>query len=319
MSATLSPELLADLKAKAEAATPGEWSLDGHQCISDPDGRIIVDYSCCSRGEWEADAAYFLAVQPATILALLAEIERRDQGGVVVPREPTEAMLRAGQAAYADGTHVETLRIWAAMLSAAPPASAPETSDLLRKAAQGPRTGEIHTAIMDAIRADVERQFPDAFTEDTDAEIVIPRQSPERTVYVKLDVSSLAEAALAALSQPPQAVSLRECPFCGGKAEIIHLDDGDNVGGSCVCCTCCQASGNVEFGRKENFVKNWNRRITPPSADADKLLIAREALERARAALHDHYVEWDGEPEDAVPLQLARLECDQALDRLSTT
>ena len=52
------------------------------------------------------------------------------------------------------------------------------------------------------------------------------------------------------------AGELKPCPFCGGEAEIIHLDDDDNAGGSCVCCTKCQASGNVEFGRKENFVEN---------------------------------------------------------------
>lgn len=40
-----------------------------------------------------------------------------------------------------------------------------------------------------------------------------------------------------------------------------------------------------------------------------------EALEEARAALHHHYVDWDGEPEDAVPLQLARAKCDAALAR----
>lgn len=39
------------------------------------------------------------------------------------------------------------------------------------------------------------------------------------------------------------------------------------------------------------------------------------ALEEARAALHFRYVEWDGEPEDAVPLQLARAKCDAALAR----
>lgn len=39
----------------------------------------------------------------------------------------------------------------------------------------------------------------------------------------------------------------------------------------------------------------------------------REALTEARAALHQHYVDWDGEPEDAVPLQLARAKCDAAL------
>lgn len=37
------------------------------------------------------------------------------------------------------------------------------------------------------------------------------------------------------------------------------------------------------------------------------------ALQEARAALHFHYVEWDGEPEDAVPLQLARSKCDAAI------
>ena len=36
----------------------------------------------------------------------------------------------------------------------------------------------------------------------------------------------------------------------------------------------------------------------------------------AREALHQHYVDWDGEPEDAVPLQEARAECDRVLDIL---
>lgn len=37
------------------------------------------------------------------------------------------------------------------------------------------------------------------------------------------------------------------------------------------------------------------------------------ALIHARAALHQHYVDWDGEPEDAVPLQMARSHCDAAI------
>ena len=45
-------------------------------------------------------------------------------------------------------------------------------------------------------------------------------------------------------------------------------------------------------------------------ASAPELL---EALQEAREALHFHYVEWDGEPEDAVPLQLARSKCDAAI------
>ena len=38
-----------------------------------------------------------------------------------------------------------------------------------------------------------------------------------------------------------------------------------------------------------------------------------EALCEARDALQQHYVDWDGEPEDAVPLQLARAKCDAAI------
>lgn len=65
--------------------------------------------------------------------------------------------------------------------------------------------------------------------------------------------------------QPSPAVSataaLAPCPFCGAPAEIIEIEDGENEGGSCVSCTRCQASSNVEFGRKENFVSNWNARV----------------------------------------------------------
>lgn len=59
---------------------------------------------------------------------------------------------------------------------------------------------------------------------------------------------------------------LKPCPFCGGEAEIIHIDEGENAGGSCVCCTQCLASSNVEFEFKENFVSNWNRRTASASA-----------------------------------------------------
>jgi hypothetical protein len=39
----------------------------------------------------------------------------------------------------------------------------------------------------------------------------------------------------------------------------------------------------------------------------------RAALREARDALHQHYVNWDGEPEDAFQLQLARAKCNAAL------
>lgn len=66
---------------------------------------------------------------------------------------------------------------------------------------------------------------------------------------------------------------LLPCPFCGARAERIDFGpgSGDNEGGSCVACTVCQHSGPVEFGYKENFVSNWNRRA----------LAARQAVGRS--------------------------------------
>ena len=60
-------------------------------------------------------------------------------------------------------------------------------------------------------------------------------------------------------------IELLPCPFCGAPAERIDFgpSDAENEGGSCIACTRCQSSGPVEFGRKENFVSNWNNRAAP--------------------------------------------------------
>lgn len=65
---------------------------------------------------------------------------------------------------------------------------------------------------------------------------------------------------------------LLPCPFCGGDAAIMNIEGGENAGGSCVSCTKCLASSNVEFEFKENFVLNWNSRITPSPVPADEKL-----------------------------------------------
>lgn len=57
---------------------------------------------------------------------------------------------------------------------------------------------------------------------------------------------------------------LMPCPFCGGEAERIDIEEGENAGGSCVSCKKCLASGPVEFDFKENFTRNWNRRAGVP-------------------------------------------------------
>ena len=78
---------------------------------------------------------------------------------------------------------------------------------------------------------------------------------------------------------------LKPCPFCGGLAEIVEIDEGENAGGSCVCCTTCLASSKVEFGFKENFISNWNRRVQTIAPDAVARLwhAARLGLDMARA------------------------------------
>jgi Lar family restriction alleviation protein len=80
-------------------------------------------------------------------------------------------------------------------------------------------------------------------------------------------------------STPTQG--LLPCPFCGGEAERVTLDDEDNFGGDVITCTRCQASSHVEFGRKENLVDRWNHRT------ADALLKKVEDEARRYAGLYD--------------------------------
>ena len=67
---------------------------------------------------------------------------------------------------------------------------------------------------------------------------------------------------------------------------------------------------NEGFLRATKFIATAIRAIPVAEPLTSKLV---EALREARGALHHHFVEWDGEPEDAVPLQLARSQCDAAL------
>lgn len=59
------------------------------------------------------------------------------------------------------------------------------------------------------------------------------------------------------------AKELLPCPFCGGEAVQITIDESEpnNVGGDVIVCTKCQASSYVEFGFKENLASAWNRRV----------------------------------------------------------
>lgn len=60
------------------------------------------------------------------------------------------------------------------------------------------------------------------------------------------------------------ATAPRECPFCGGAADLIDAPESGNEGAVVVECQKCRASGPVVFGVKEDprphAIELWNRR-----------------------------------------------------------
>lgn len=63
-------------------------------------------------------------------------------------------------------------------------------------------------------------------------------------------------------TQPEPDAALKSCPFCGGGAERVDIEEeGDNFGGSCISCMRCGASSPVHFDRKENLESSWNDRV----------------------------------------------------------
>ena len=87
------------------------------------------------------------------------------------------------------------------------------------------------------------------------------------------------------------------CPFCGGPAEIVEIDKGENAGGSFVRCTRCFASGNVEFGFKENFISNWNHRVQTLAPDAVARLVEAAQFTRNRLEIIASDA-WNGDARD---------------------
>lgn len=82
---------------------------------------------------------------------------------------------------------------------------------------------------------------------------------------------------------------LLPCPFCGGGAEEIALEDEDNLGGSVIQCKKCFASSQVQFNYKETLREKWNYRTPAPPQERDTVTESGkdEALiERVKEALN---------------------------------
>ena len=74
-------------------------------------------------------------------------------------------------------------------------------------------------------------------------------------------------------------IDLKPCPFCGGRAERIDLDEDEtdpNYGGSFIYCPDCLASSKLIFGEKVGLEEAWNNRKAAPSAKPGAI---REALQ----------------------------------------
>ena len=81
---------LIELRKKAEAATPGEWTQDGHhmsrviKCTAErgsPEARHLCgDYiTVADAGEnWMVDAPFIAAANPAVVLALIDRVEKAE-------------------------------------------------------------------------------------------------------------------------------------------------------------------------------------------------------------------------------------------------
>ncbi len=93
---------------------------------------------------------------------------------------------------------------------------------------------------------------------------------------------------------------LLPCPFCGADAEQIDIEEGENAGGSCIACTRCMASSNVEFEFKENFVSNWNSRV-----DSDRI----RALEAENARLREVTLEEAAQAVEGKCREIERKNC----------
>lgn len=112
------------LEKVARAATPGPWhQTRTRRFVSHRVGTPHVCEVDCGEKAWEANSAHIATFDPPTVLKLiaLARDHSRDlpEGWALVPREPTEDMIRAGRHRGV-GVGPMYTDIYRAMISAAP-------------------------------------------------------------------------------------------------------------------------------------------------------------------------------------------------------
>ena len=72
-------------------------------------------------------------------------------------------------------------------------------------------------------------------------------------------------------------IELKQCPFCGGEADIHECADFDSdmlkvvYGGMCgVHCTKCNIA-TLPYPREQEAIEAWNRRVEPQQKQVEQL------------------------------------------------
>lgn len=98
----ITTELLADLKAKAEAATPGPWVTGPEECEDQrqifaqrEDDHSIHDWQIAETkyAGTATDPAYIAAVSPDVLLALIARVERLEREANWLARKMADSSI----------------------------------------------------------------------------------------------------------------------------------------------------------------------------------------------------------------------------------
>tara|TARA_R110000796_G_C14362341_1_gene412958 strand:- start:3 stop:290 length:288 start_codon:yes stop_codon:yes gene_type:complete len=95
----MTPEVLDELAAKAEAATPGPWVYDGARSVLVPEEYRDPTTGRRDGVHWKPNAAHIAAFDPPTVLALIAEVRRlqaelaRERFGALVALHPPVVLL----------------------------------------------------------------------------------------------------------------------------------------------------------------------------------------------------------------------------------
>lgn len=94
----ITAELLADLKARAQKATPGPWYRNGVQIQTASQVSIAASLYCPEKHALktaEDDATYIAAASPDMVLALIEEIERLKEDFDAAARSAADESVKA--------------------------------------------------------------------------------------------------------------------------------------------------------------------------------------------------------------------------------